>query len=516
MGTTVETARLEITTNADQYAGDVKKIDGATKGMSANLGRSALEASRAIEDLQYGIGGVVNNIPGLVSALGGGAGAMAAFSLGAVAIAQVAKQWQTLMGAFENRTTIPKVAGDVAGLQKELEKSRDRMKELGEKSSVTVGQLAEYNGLRKKTAEVEKEIAAQMERQQRAKTFDALKNPATTAAEQARAGILQPMFGDPENAALAKAVEAAMPKAGLEGLQASLADVQGKKQEAMRNAPFGLDLTGEVKRLTAEAERLKGEIQKETESIKADAKDLAAKAVTEGKEGAVKQIREMMAKQPGAFSDFQRQAFDQASPAAVKEQLRAPMRADDAKRMKALDEALAKQQAKRELGDENFYPDGSPRPKTGPGSFGTPKVVGVRQMPNPAGFDQPGVPDRMVPNLKTVEGRIRAAQRRIRAKKDVKRTKNVFANANRRAALVPQGVRAAPGPPRAVRGDSNAPVIGQMGGMVNGMADVVENQAAIANQLNQVKARLQQVQGRAKEVNRFMQQPGPTNLPGGQ
>ena len=75
MSTTVDTARLEITTNADQYAADVKKIEGATKGMGANLGRSALEASRAIEDLQYGIGGVVNNIPGLVSALGGGAGA---------------------------------------------------------------------------------------------------------------------------------------------------------------------------------------------------------------------------------------------------------------------------------------------------------------------------------------------------------------------------------------------------------------------------------------------------------
>jgi hypothetical protein len=55
------------------------------------MGRAALEFSRAAEDAQYGIAGVLNNLPGLVMMLGGGAGLAGALSLAAVGATQLVK-----------------------------------------------------------------------------------------------------------------------------------------------------------------------------------------------------------------------------------------------------------------------------------------------------------------------------------------------------------------------------------------------------------------------------------------
>jgi hypothetical protein len=67
---------------------------GAGAGMGKGMGGSQalLEFSRAAEDAQYGIRGVLNNIPGLAMALGGGAGLAGAASLAAVAIATLGKR----------------------------------------------------------------------------------------------------------------------------------------------------------------------------------------------------------------------------------------------------------------------------------------------------------------------------------------------------------------------------------------------------------------------------------------
>ncbi len=65
-------------------------VIAATKA-KRDMGMAALQASRAIEDLQYGIAGVINNIPGIVQAMGGSSGMIAAISLGSVAAFQLGK-----------------------------------------------------------------------------------------------------------------------------------------------------------------------------------------------------------------------------------------------------------------------------------------------------------------------------------------------------------------------------------------------------------------------------------------
>lgn len=81
--------------------GTAKGIDGVAKsakqlgtgksgyGSKGNAGTAALEFSRAFEDAQYGIRGLLNNIPSLILAIGGSAGLAGVISSAAVAGSQL-------------------------------------------------------------------------------------------------------------------------------------------------------------------------------------------------------------------------------------------------------------------------------------------------------------------------------------------------------------------------------------------------------------------------------------------
>lgn len=78
----------------------LEKQFGLAGGGSRNMGAAILEGSRALEDLQYGIAGVLNNIPGLVQMLGGGAGMAGAISAVAVGATILYKNWDSILGLF--------------------------------------------------------------------------------------------------------------------------------------------------------------------------------------------------------------------------------------------------------------------------------------------------------------------------------------------------------------------------------------------------------------------------------
>lgn len=73
---------------AKTAAKEVKELGKESAKLGKGQGNSAtavLELSRAFEDAQYGIRGVLNNIPGIIAALGGGAGLAGVISIAAVA-----------------------------------------------------------------------------------------------------------------------------------------------------------------------------------------------------------------------------------------------------------------------------------------------------------------------------------------------------------------------------------------------------------------------------------------------
>ena len=71
--------------------GNLAKDMGNVGRTSTNTGMAVLEASRALEDLQYGVRGVLNNIPTLVVAMGGTMGLAGVISVVAVALTQVGR-----------------------------------------------------------------------------------------------------------------------------------------------------------------------------------------------------------------------------------------------------------------------------------------------------------------------------------------------------------------------------------------------------------------------------------------
>ena len=99
-----------------------EKAAAGLQGASRNGGRALLEFSRAFEDAQYGIAGVLNNIPGLVQALGAGAGLVGAISSVVVAAALLYHNWDLVLSIF--------------GSSKVLTEAQE-MKKLGENTKKT-------------------------------------------------------------------------------------------------------------------------------------------------------------------------------------------------------------------------------------------------------------------------------------------------------------------------------------------------------------------------------------------
>ena len=99
----------------------------ATKSIK-NMGQSTLQAAYFFDDLQYGIKGILNNIPGLVIGFGGGAGLAGALSLATLAGTKL-YEW---LSSTEEKSV---------DLTKKLEEEREAFKKLKEE----VGEISRQN-----------------------------------------------------------------------------------------------------------------------------------------------------------------------------------------------------------------------------------------------------------------------------------------------------------------------------------------------------------------------------------
>jgi hypothetical protein len=92
------------------HTGPTTSAKGGKGGYRAP-GMGILELSRGIEDAQYGLRGVLNNIPGTIMAFGGGAGLAGVVSLAAVGVAVLGKRLYDLAtNAKENKVRMEALA----------------------------------------------------------------------------------------------------------------------------------------------------------------------------------------------------------------------------------------------------------------------------------------------------------------------------------------------------------------------------------------------------------------------
>jgi len=118
-----------------------------TMGGGTDPARALLMASQGIEDAQYGIAGILNNIPGLIMALGGGAGLAGALSIAAVGANQL---WKIIGSGDE--------AVEKSGLKKLIEQANEMKASYEELGTYLKDQFTA--DLATSRAEWEKEMAA--------------------------------------------------------------------------------------------------------------------------------------------------------------------------------------------------------------------------------------------------------------------------------------------------------------------------------------------------------------------
>lgn len=128
-------------------------MEGVANGGAARMGQGLLQAAYFADDLQYGLRGVVNNVPVLLSSLGVGAGLAGVVSIVAVGVSQLVSHWDDLLGLFGS--------GKIKTEAEELE-------ELGNMLERTGTQAERYRELKaqekaQKRAEQEKESAGDVQ-----------------------------------------------------------------------------------------------------------------------------------------------------------------------------------------------------------------------------------------------------------------------------------------------------------------------------------------------------------------
>lgn len=157
---------------------DLSSAQRQAAGSSANFGRSLLLAGQGIEDMQYGIGGVLNNIPGLVEAIGGGAGLAGAVSIIAVGANLLYENWDNLMTAFGSSE--PKTAAE-------------NFRELAEALGRTSQEQARYNQLKAEQnalAEVrDSPVLSAVDRRRNERVGEVI-------SERGQAEVLEPMVAE--------------------------------------------------------------------------------------------------------------------------------------------------------------------------------------------------------------------------------------------------------------------------------------------------------------------------------
>lgn len=175
----VDHALEEVASSSTRAAAGIGKVNTAlttAKGSSAQFTQGISNAGYALQDftsttgdLGQKLNSITNNLPQIIAMMGVGGplgAGVAALGVGAIVLY---RNWDSLTGLFESRNPFPKVAGDIAGMKRELEHATKEMAALEEVGAGTAEKLARFNELRSITAKLEKDIADQVERQARFK-----------------------------------------------------------------------------------------------------------------------------------------------------------------------------------------------------------------------------------------------------------------------------------------------------------------------------------------------------------
>jgi hypothetical protein len=138
----------EATVEVNKLKVELQNLDTVSRqNLSQGMrtaGMSVLYLSQAIEDAQYGVRSILNNIPMLVMSLGGGPGLAGVASLAAVAISQLVEHWDDLTKLWSQNQTqteaqnMEKLGKAIATTREEMDKMVEAEKQLREQRAKLV------------------------------------------------------------------------------------------------------------------------------------------------------------------------------------------------------------------------------------------------------------------------------------------------------------------------------------------------------------------------------------------
>lgn len=123
------------------------------------------DATTAGGDFWQKMGSITNNMPQILGMFGLQVKAVAAISSAFVAAIAAGKNWNFIMNQFRETNPFPDMAENVDAMRRELSNAKEEMEKLEKAGSGTADQIARYNTLRARTAELEKRIADEQDRQ---------------------------------------------------------------------------------------------------------------------------------------------------------------------------------------------------------------------------------------------------------------------------------------------------------------------------------------------------------------
>lgn len=344
---------------------------------SRRSGLAVLEFSRMVEDAQYGIAGILNNIPTLVSMLGMGAGLAGAFSLAAVGGTLL---YKVLSKANFDGTWMGDVKDAVVEMVNGMSKAEEEARKIAEAPASWAKTAEEEFEARSKlaTQALEREIELLKTKLEIQKSISAAKAEEVAHAEKLHK-IQNPNFaekGSPQWAANEEVTKTKEWQTREANRVKAIKDAEAEK----------LTADEEAKRLTNEAAtaRKQADDYRKREDLNRSAQDSTAAAMAAqrelqnlptNKEGNVvnrereKELQETVAAQRKQAEEFARRRDAYAMPAAgddaaqaderakEKEQAAQTARTAAAKEAREFEDAKARSRREREINDAQLKRD---------------------------------------------------------------------------------------------------------------------------------------------------------------
>ena len=173
------------------------KAAGSATGQKGGSGQGILQLAFAIDDLQYGIRGIVNNIPQVVQALGLGAGFAGAAGIAAVAVNQlVARHPEWFEWSEKVRSKLVELNDVIKAEEAAIKRQKDAIDKLGESNSTRIEDILKLKSMTEDLQAAEDQL--DKDRKNRKAAEDAAKNKGVAADEEFafRKDITKQLFTD--------------------------------------------------------------------------------------------------------------------------------------------------------------------------------------------------------------------------------------------------------------------------------------------------------------------------------